>query len=81
MTEPRGDPFVLPSGLQVELASGEQRVTLVEVGGGLRAYAVGSWEVLDGYPLCGATSTPREQVQAAALRAPRASSASAEANP
>lgn len=39
----------VPSGEQVSLEYGAQRATVVEVGGGLRAYAVGGWDVLDGY--------------------------------
>lgn len=38
-----------PSGRQHELSLGDQRVVVVEVGGGLRAYAAGDWEVLEGY--------------------------------
>jgi aldose 1-epimerase len=40
---------IAPSGSQFEIASGDQRVTVVEVGGGLREYAVGDRPVLDGY--------------------------------
>src|SRR3954469_23785742 len=40
---------MVPSGHQVELAHGEQRATVVEVGGGLREYTVGGRAVLDGY--------------------------------
>jgi aldose 1-epimerase len=40
---------MVPSGHQVELAHGDQRVTVVEVGGGLREYTVGGRKVLDGY--------------------------------
>lgn len=40
-----------PSGEQFELAHGEQRATVVEVGGGLRCYSVGGREVLESYPL------------------------------
>ena len=40
---------ILPSGDQVELAHGEHRVVVVEVGGGLRTYRLGDWEVLEGY--------------------------------
>lgn len=40
---------IAPSGEQVELSCGDQRVVVVEVGGGLRAYTVGDREVLDGY--------------------------------
>ncbi len=38
-----------PSGAQLELTHGDQRAVVVEVGGGLRAYAVGGVDVLDGY--------------------------------
>lgn len=40
-----------PSGRQLQLSHGEQRVVVVEAGAGLRAYAVGDRQVLDGYPL------------------------------
>jgi aldose 1-epimerase len=40
---------VLPSGVQVELAHGDQRAVVVSVGGGLRSYAAGGRQVLDGY--------------------------------
>jgi aldose 1-epimerase len=39
-----------PSGEQVELAFGDQRAVVVEVGGGLRTYEAGGRPVLDGYP-------------------------------
>jgi aldose 1-epimerase len=38
-----------PSGEQFELALGEQRAVVVGVGGGLRVYAVGGSDLLDGY--------------------------------
>ena len=38
-----------PSGEQIEIAHGDQRVVVVEVGGGLRAYSAGGRELLDGY--------------------------------
>ena len=38
-----------PSGKQIELRAGDQRVVVVEVGAGLRSYTVGDREVLDGY--------------------------------
>jgi aldose 1-epimerase len=38
-----------PSGRQLELAHGDQRAVVVEVGGGLRAYTASGNEVLDGY--------------------------------
>jgi aldose 1-epimerase len=39
----------LPSGEQIEISSGDQRVVVVEVGAGLRSYAVGDLDLLDGY--------------------------------
>ncbi len=39
-----------PSGQQFDIACGEHRATVVEVGGGIRSYAVGSRAVLDPYP-------------------------------
>jgi aldose 1-epimerase len=39
----------LPSGKQIEIRAGNQRVVVVEVGAGLRSYAGGDREVLDGY--------------------------------
>ena len=38
-----------PSGEQFEIVSGDQRATIVEVGGGVRAYAHSDRAVLDGY--------------------------------
>jgi aldose 1-epimerase len=40
---------ISPSGEQVEIALGDQRAVVVEVGGGLRAYSAGGRDVLDGY--------------------------------
>lgn len=40
---------VLPSGEQFEIAFGDQRATVVEVGGGVRAYADGDRDVLQPY--------------------------------
>jgi len=40
-----------PSGEQFELESGDWRLTVVEVGGGLRALRRGDWQLLDGYPV------------------------------
>ncbi|MEO5743879.1 MAG: galactose mutarotase, partial [Terracoccus sp.] len=39
----------VPSGRQFEIANGEQRAVIVEVGGGIRAYDVGGVEVLEPY--------------------------------
>ena len=53
---------VPPSGRQFEISHGEQRATIVEVGGGIRTYEVSGRPVLDPYPLdsmCdGAHGTP-----------------------
>ncbi len=53
---------VAPSGNQFEIRHGEQRATIVEVGGGVRDYVTGNRAVLDSYPLdamCdGAHGTP-----------------------
>jgi len=38
-----------PSGEQISLEFSPHRATVVEVGGGLRAYALGGWDVIDGY--------------------------------
>ena len=38
-----------PSGEQFEIAFADQRVAVVEVGGGLRTYSVGDSELIDGY--------------------------------
>jgi aldose 1-epimerase len=40
-----------PSGEQFEITHGQQRATIVEVGGGVREYAVAGRHVLDPYPL------------------------------
>jgi aldose 1-epimerase len=40
-----------PSGQQYELRYGQQQATIVEVGGGIRAYRVGDRDVLHPYPL------------------------------
>ena len=41
--------MVAPSGTQFELAAGDQRAVVVEVGGGLRSYSAAGLELLDGY--------------------------------
>jgi aldose 1-epimerase len=38
-----------PSGEQFEIASGDQRAVVVEVGGGIRSYSAGGRELIDGY--------------------------------
>jgi aldose 1-epimerase len=51
-----------PSGRQIELAHGDQRATVVEVGGGLRTYVAGDRVVLDGYPEDAMCTAARGQV-------------------
>lgn len=43
--------MIPPSGEQFEIRLGDQRATIVEVGGGIREYVVGDLVVLDPYPL------------------------------
>jgi aldose 1-epimerase len=38
-----------PTGEQYEISYEDQRAVVVEVGGGLRRYAIGDWDVVDGY--------------------------------
>ena len=40
-----------PSGQQFELSDGDQHVTIVEVGGGIRSYRVGDRDVLQPYAM------------------------------
>ena len=40
---------IAPTGEQIEIAAGEQRAVVVEVGGGLRSYSVAGIDLLDGY--------------------------------
>ncbi|MEN3357445.1 MAG: aldose 1-epimerase [Mycobacteriales bacterium] len=53
---------VPPSGAQIELRWGDQRATVVEVGGGLREYDVGGRQVLDGYDRTAMCTGGRGQV-------------------
>jgi aldose 1-epimerase len=53
-----------PSGEQYEIAHGGQRAVIVEVGGGLRRYAVGDRDVLDGYGVDEMCHSARGQVLA-----------------
>jgi aldose 1-epimerase len=53
-----------PSGDQYELVFEDQRAAVVEVGGGLRTYAVGEREVLDGYAAGDLCRSGRGQVLA-----------------
>ena len=51
-----------PSGEQVELAHGDQEAVVVGVGGGLRLYAAGGKEVVDGYGAGELSSSGRGQL-------------------
>jgi aldose 1-epimerase len=51
-----------PSGEQVEIAFGDQKAVVVEVGGGLRTYSVAGREVLDGYGRDEMSASGRGQV-------------------
>lgn len=53
-----------PSGVQYEIAHGEQRACAVEVGGGLRTYAVDGRDVIDGYNASEMCHSARGQVLA-----------------
>ncbi len=51
-----------PSGDQIEIALGDQRATVVEVGGGLRAYSAAGRDVIDGYGIDEMSRSGRGQV-------------------
>jgi aldose 1-epimerase len=51
-----------PSGEQIEIALGDQRAVVVEVGGGLRTYSVAGRELLDGYSAGEMSTAGRGQV-------------------
>jgi aldose 1-epimerase len=55
-------PAIVPSGEQIEIASGDQRATIVEVGGGLRSFSKSGRDLLDGYPVHEMASAGRGQV-------------------
>jgi hypothetical protein len=42
-------PVIAPSGEQIEITVGDQRATIVEIGGGLRSYSAGGRDLIDGY--------------------------------
>ena len=52
----------VPSGAQHEIRAGDQRVVVVEVGGGLRSYTIGDRDVLDGYGQADMATAGRGQV-------------------
>lgn len=49
MTDLTASETIAPSGEQIEITHGDQRAMIVEVGGGIRTYAAGGLELLDGY--------------------------------
>ena len=51
-----------PSGEQIEIAHGDQRAVVVEVGGGLRTYSAAGRELLDGYRADEMSTSGRGQV-------------------
>ncbi len=51
-----------PSGEQIEIALGDQRATVVEVGAGLRTYSADGRELVDGYGIDEMSSSGRGQV-------------------
>jgi aldose 1-epimerase len=53
---------IAPSGEQIEITHGDQRAMIVEVGGGLRTYAVAGSELLDGYGVDEMSPSGRGQV-------------------
>jgi aldose 1-epimerase len=55
---------ISPSGEQVELSVGDQRVVIVGVGGGLRRYSMGDESVLDGYSVVAICGSGRGQLLA-----------------
>jgi aldose 1-epimerase len=56
------EPAPPPSGEQFELAFGDQRAVVVEVGGGLRSFAAGGRDLLDAYPADAMAGSGRGQV-------------------
>jgi aldose 1-epimerase len=54
--------MIAPSGEQIEIAIGDQRAVVVEVGGGLRAYSAGGRQLVDGYGAEEMGSSGRGQV-------------------
>jgi aldose 1-epimerase len=54
--------MIPPSGEQIEIAAGEQRAVVVEVGGGLRSYRLGDSDLLDGYRVDEMSTSGRGQV-------------------
>jgi aldose 1-epimerase len=53
---------VAPSGEQIEIARGNERAVVVEVGGGLRSYSAAGRELLDGYGVDAMCTSGRGQM-------------------
>lgn len=53
---------ISPSGEQWEIVHGDQRLTVVSVGGGIRSYGVGARSVLHGYPIDAKADAGRGQL-------------------
>jgi aldose 1-epimerase len=62
LTQLREASPIAPSGEQIEIAHGDQRAVVVEVGGGLRTYSAASRELLDGYGVDEMSPSGRGQV-------------------
>jgi aldose 1-epimerase len=62
LSQPGTRPQIAPSGEQTEIALGDQRAVVVEVGGGLRRYSVADRELLDGYAIDEMSSSGRGQM-------------------
>jgi aldose 1-epimerase len=56
-----GRAVIAPSGAQIEIAAGDQRAVVVEIGGGLRAYSAGGLDLVDGYRADDMSSSGRGQ--------------------
>jgi aldose 1-epimerase len=54
--------MIAPSGEQIEIAYGDQRAVIVEVGGGLRTYSAAGHDLLDGYGIDEMSTSGRGQV-------------------
>jgi aldose 1-epimerase len=54
--------MIAPSGEQITIALGDQTAVIVEVGGGLRSYAAGGRDIIDGYGTDEISSSGRGQV-------------------
>ena len=53
--------MIAPSGRQIEIAAGDERAVVVEVGGGLRAYCASGQALVDGYEANEMSSSGRGQ--------------------